>query len=77
MTTKLELTLAATLSKGMAFLAICGSILTSCKKDDDDYDVPTSCWVRRTSSKPSMLWSRPWRTAPSPNSASTRACAAS
>ncbi len=38
--------------------------------------VPTSCWVRRTSWKPSMPWSRPWKTAGSPNSALTKACAA-
>ena len=39
--------------------------------------VPTSCSDPRTSSKPSTLWSRPWRTACSPNNASTRASAAS
>ena len=38
--------------------------------------VPTSCLARRTSLVPSMPSSRPWRTARSPRSASTRACAA-
>ena len=36
-----------------------------------------SCSGPRTSSKPSMPWSKPWRTACSPSSASTRASAAS